>query len=159
MLYVRKISNFQKWGLPACKIITVWILSSTKKCCHLPTMLHVLWFVHTNSQFDLEVTVWTAFSHRHLMELTLLGTVGSWVENNLIKWHDVGELYYQCSKAVKREMTQMKQKLFLPSPAPYLQAPILLCFQWTASLWQQVTAGWWWSHPGYPNYTPTHINT
>lgn len=62
--------------------------------CHLPTMLHVLWFVHANGQFDPEVVVRTAFRHRHLVELRLLGTVGSRVEHNL---GTVTSLYWMCS--------------------------------------------------------------
>ncbi len=50
--------------------------------CHLPTVLHVLWFVHTDSQFDLQV-IWATFSNSHFMELTLFGTVGCWMQYNL----------------------------------------------------------------------------
>lgn len=37
--------------------------------CHLPTMLHVLWFVHTYGQFDLQILVRACLGHSHLMEL------------------------------------------------------------------------------------------
>lgn len=56
--------------------------------CDLPTMLHVLWFVHADGQFDLQVIVWAAFRHCHLVELRLLGTVGSWMKNNLEQSHN-----------------------------------------------------------------------
>lgn len=51
--------------------------------CHLPTMLHVLWFVHTYGQFDLQILVRARLGHSHLVELWLLGTVRSWVEDDL----------------------------------------------------------------------------
>lgn len=56
--------------------------SFQKHWCHLPTMLHVLWFVHANGKFDLEV-IWATFVHGHLVELRLFWTVGSWMEHNL----------------------------------------------------------------------------
>lgn len=34
----------------------------------LPAMFHVLWFVHTYSQFDLQILVGARLSHSHLME-------------------------------------------------------------------------------------------
>lgn len=54
-----------------------------KTACHLPTMLHVLWFVHTYGQFDLQILVRARLGHSHLVELWLLGTVRSWVEDDL----------------------------------------------------------------------------
>lgn len=49
----------------------------------LPTVFHVLWFVHTYGQFDPQILVWARLSHSHLMEFGLLGAVRSWVEDNL----------------------------------------------------------------------------
>lgn len=46
-------------------------------------MLHVLWFVHTYGQFDLQILVRARLGHCHLMELWLLGAVRSWVEDDL----------------------------------------------------------------------------
>lgn len=50
---------------------------------HLPTMLHVLRFVHADGQLDLQLAVCAAFRHRHLMQLRLFGTVGRRVKHNL----------------------------------------------------------------------------
>ena len=46
-------------------------------------MLHVLGFVHADSQFDLQVMVRTGLGQGHLMQLGLLGAVRGWVKNNL----------------------------------------------------------------------------
>ena len=35
----------------------------------LPAVFHVLWFVHTYGQFDLEILVGASFGHGHLVEL------------------------------------------------------------------------------------------
>lgn len=35
---------------------------------HLPTVFHVLWFVHTYGQFDLQILVGARLGHGHLME-------------------------------------------------------------------------------------------
>lgn len=57
----------------------------------LPTVFHVLWFVHANGQFDLQVLVGARLCHSHLMELRLLGAVGGWVEDDLrFKKHHSG---------------------------------------------------------------------
>lgn len=44
-----------------------------------------------------------------------------------------------------------------PSQAPYPPKPARLCSQWTASPSQQVEAGWWWSHLGFPSYEQEQI--
>lgn len=49
----------------------------------LPTVFHVLWFVHTYGQFDLQILVGARLSHSHLVEFRLLGAVRSGVEDNL----------------------------------------------------------------------------
>lgn len=51
--------------------------------CLLPAVFHVLWFVHTDGQFDPEILVGASLGDSHLMELGLLGAVRSWVEDNL----------------------------------------------------------------------------
>lgn len=50
---------------------------------HLPTMLHVLWLVHADGQFDPQVLVRAGLCHGHLVELGLLGAVGGRVEDDL----------------------------------------------------------------------------
>lgn len=41
-------------------------------CCltvgRLPAVFHVLWFVHTYGQFDLEILVRAGLGHSHFME-------------------------------------------------------------------------------------------
>lgn len=49
----------------------------------LPAVFHVLWFIHTYGQFDLQILVGARLGHSHLMEFWLLGAVRSWVEDNL----------------------------------------------------------------------------
>lgn len=53
---------------------------------NLPTMLHVLRFVHANGQFDLQI-IWTTFGNSHLVKLRLLRTVGSRMEHHLEAEH------------------------------------------------------------------------
>lgn len=67
---------------------------------NLPTMLHVLWFVHANGKLDLEVVVWTTFRHGHLVELRLLGTVGSRMEHNLEQAHHNNNVCELCCTKV-----------------------------------------------------------
>lgn len=50
---------------------------------HLPTMLHVLWLVHAYGEFDPQILVGAGLGHGHLVELRLLGAVGSRVEDDL----------------------------------------------------------------------------
>lgn len=52
-------------------------------CENIPTMLHVLRFVHANGQLDSEVAVGTTFGHAHLVKLRLLWTVGGWMQHDL----------------------------------------------------------------------------
>lgn len=50
---------------------------------HLPTVFHVLWFVHSYGQFDLQILVRASLGYSHLMKFWLLGAIRSWVEDNL----------------------------------------------------------------------------
>lgn len=69
-------------------------------------MLHVLWFVHANGQFDLEVIVWAAFRHGHLVELRLFGTVGSRMEHNLEEANNKLYNIYMCTEVVPTKMNE-----------------------------------------------------
>lgn len=68
---------------------------------HLPTMLHVLWLVHAYGQFDPQVLVGAGLCHGHLVELWLLGAVGSRMEDDLHgsepNRDDVRQLHPSCS--------------------------------------------------------------
>ena len=46
-------------------------------------MFHVLWFVHANGQFDLEIVVGAGLGQSHLVQLRRLGAVGSRVKDDL----------------------------------------------------------------------------
>lgn len=61
---------------------------------HLPTMLHVLWFVHADSQLNPQVMVRTGLSQGHLVKLSLLRTVWGRVQNNLFH-HQTNQLVSQ----------------------------------------------------------------
>lgn len=51
--------------------------------CGSPAVFHVLGFVHTYGQFDLEILVRARLGHSHLVKFWLFGAVGSWVEDDL----------------------------------------------------------------------------
>lgn len=63
---------------------SIWVhIVWTPPCSNIPTMLHVLRFIHANGQLDFEVAVGTTFGHGHFVKLGLLWTVWGWMQHDL----------------------------------------------------------------------------
>ena len=143
-----------------------WDHQHAESHCHLPTMLHVLWFVHADGQFDLEVVVLTAFRHRHLVQLRLFGTVGSRMEHNLQQSHNnhVCELctvwrFHQVKWPKYSRSVVFVFFTFPSSLSSRANTPVLSVnsFTFTAGNgWVVVKSPW---VPQLHTHTPTHTQT
>lgn len=91
--------------------------------CHSPTVFHVLWFVHSYGQFDLQILVRASLGHSHLMKFWLLGAIRSWVEDNLArprkkkerKWKLHSESLQSNRTAVAVPNLSERKSAFLPT--------------------------------------------